>query len=380
MNLSSRIVRRSPRRGFTLIELLVAAGITALLAVFISVIVRNVGATWSRASSRLGADAQARLVLDQISLDLQSAIYRDDGNVWMAVDVLNNTTNAPGLWDNTNANVGRIKPAGGLSLQMNVPNLADARFGQAGVWLRFFTTRRAANTNANTVSAPVAVGYQIIRRPTSINGPAATVPRGYLLHRAEVRPATENNRPGTLEAGFNLDPNPAAPTLYSQRSAGPNPNNDGSVYGDPFGLKAPGANNPPRNLDAVLADNVVDFGVRCYVRDAAAPGGLRLVFPAADETGRLGNAATARLRGQLPPGTPVASDNFNLHFPDVVDVMVRVLTEEGVAALANVERNQAPLPPAPLKYGSNVQQWWWGVAQENSRVYTRRIVLRVQPL
>jgi type II secretory pathway pseudopilin PulG len=380
MSSYSRIVRRSSLAGFTLIELLVAAGITALLAASIAVVVRNVGATWSRASSRLGADAQARLVLDQIALDLQSALYRDDGNVWMAIDVLNNTTNAPGLWDNTNANAGRIKPAGGLSLQMNTPSLADARFGQAGVWLRFFTTRRAANTNVNAVSAPVAVGYQIIRRPTSINGPAATVPRGYLLHRAEVRPATENNRPGTLEAGFNLDPAPATPTLYSQRSAGANPNNDGSVYGDPFGLKAPGANNPPRNLDAVLADNVIDFGVRCYVRDPAAPGGLRLVFPAADATGRLGNAATVRLRGQLPPGTPASADNFNLIFPDVVDVMVRVLTDEGVAALANVERNQTPLPPAPLKYNSNVQQWWWGVAQENSRVYTRRIDLRVQPL
>lgn len=371
--------RARRRRAFTLLELIVAATITALIAAFIAVMVRNVSTTWTRASGRLGADAQARIVLDQLQLDLQGALFRDDGNVWLAAEPLDRTSNS-GLWDNTNANPQRIKPAGGLSLQMTTANLADARFGQAGVWLRFFTTSRGNNTSAASASAPIAVGYQIIRRPTSINGPAATVPRGYLLHRAEVRPATENNRPGTLEAGFNLDPNPAAPTLYSQRSAGPNPNNDGSVYGDPFGLKAPGANNPPRNLDAVLADNVVDFGVRCYVRDAAAPGGLRLVFPAADETGRLGNAATARLRGQLPPGTPVASDNFNLHFPDVVDVMVRVLTEEGVAALANVERNQAPLPPAPLKYGSNVQQWWWGVAQENSRVYTRRIVLRVQPL
>jgi hypothetical protein len=263
---------------------------------------------------------------------------------------------------------------------MNAASLAEARFGQAGVWLRFFTTRRAANTGVSTVSAPVAVGYQIVRRPTSINGAAAVVPRGYLLHRAEVRPATENNRPGTLEAGFNLDPTPAQPTLYSQRSPGSTSNNDGTAYGDPFGLKVPGTNTPPRNLDAVIADNVIDFGVRCYVRDPNAPGGLRLVFPAADEAGRLGNSAAARLRGQLPSGSPVTAENFNLHFPEVIDVMIRVLTDEGAAALANVERNQTPLPPVPPKYGNSVPQWWWGVAQENSRVYTRRIVLQAQPL
>ena len=30
----------------------------------------------------------------------------------------------------------------------------------------------------------------------------------------------------------------------------------------------------------------------------------------------------------------------------------------------------------PQRYNGNAQLWWWGVANENSRVYTRRIVLR----
>ena len=66
--------------GFTLVEVLVAAGITALIAGFIAAIVASVSTSWSRSSTRLGTDAQARLILDQIQLDLQGAIFRDDGN------------------------------------------------------------------------------------------------------------------------------------------------------------------------------------------------------------------------------------------------------------------------------------------------------------
>lgn len=369
-----------PRRGgfsrpagsaaFSLVELLVAAGITTLIAGFIAVIVMNISSTWSRAATRLTTDAQARIILDQIQLDLQGALYRDDGNIWMAADVLDRTNNS-GLWDNTNAVPQRIKPAGGpWSLRMNQQSLADARFGQAGVWLRFFTTARGRNTGNTAISAPVAVGYQIIRRPTATNTTNQTVNRAYLLHRAEARPAAEGNRVGVLETGFNLSSG-----AYVTSSS----TNNGSRTGDPYSIRTPGTNTPPRNLDAVLGDNVVDFGIRAYVRDPAVAGGLRLVFPA-NASGGLANSANTRLLAALPPGTP-ASEWGNRHpFPEVVDVMVRILTDKGAELIANLERVQTPTLPVPQKYQNNVQQWWWGVAEENSRVYTRRIVLNSQPL
>src|SRR4051812_18427605 len=89
----------SSARGFTLIEVLVAASITALLAGFVAIILRNVSIVWSRAGARLSADLQARTVLDQLELDLRAAQFRDDGNTWMAVDILNGSTGgATGLW------------------------------------------------------------------------------------------------------------------------------------------------------------------------------------------------------------------------------------------------------------------------------------------
>ena len=355
-----------PRRGFTLVEVLVAASITALLAGFIAVIVRNVSIVWSRTSNRLGADAQARLVLDQLQLDLQGAMYRDDGNTWFAVDVLNSPNgNATGLWQIAARNP---KPNTNLSLQMNTPKLSDARFGAAGVWLRFFTTSRGANVASSpaTISAPVAVGYQIIRRFTATN--PANQNAAYLLHRAETRPATVSGRPGVLEAGYNIiSANYTTSTLST---------NSGAITGDPRSVQVPGS---VRNLDAVVTDNVIDLGVRAYVRDQTVPGGLRLIFPATG-TGALSNSATVRLRGSLPPNTPVSQWGSAQPFPDVVDVMIRVLTDEGAAQIANIEKVQNPSLVVPQKYNSNAQEWWWGIALENSQVYTRRIVINAKPL
>lgn len=375
-NLSQRPLKARKCRGFTIVELLVAASITLLMAGLIAGIVRNVSVVWTRAGNRLGTDAIARVVLDQIQVDLQSALYRDDGNNWLAVDVLNNSNGgATGLWQIAPRNP---KPAGGLSLDMAATRadlltqdrgkFEQARFGTAGVWLRFFTSSRGTNTAAQpaTISAPVAVGYQIVRRFTATN--PANTNTAYLLHRSEVRPATVNSRPGVLESGYNIT---AAAYTTSTSST-----NSGAITGDPRSIQVPGA---VRNLDSIIADNVIDFGVRCYVRDQAVLGGLRLIFPAS-ASGALSNSGTARLRGSLPSSTPVAAWGTAQPFPDVVDVMIRILTDEGAALIANMEKVQTPALVVPQKYNSNALQWWWGVAQENSRVYTRRIVLNAKPL
>jgi type II secretory pathway pseudopilin PulG len=361
-------LRRRPTRraGFTLVELLVAAGITAFLAASIAAIVANISTTAARAGNRLGTDAQARIVLDQIQLDLQSALFREDGNVWLAADVLT-TTGTSGLWQVAPRNP---KPTGGLSQQLTAANLAQARFNTAGVWLRFFTNSKPVTNAAGnlvTPSAPVAVGYQIVRRFTATN--PANLGTAYLLHRSEARPATANGRIGTFEAGFSI-----TTANYTTSTSG---TNNGSVTGDPRSIRVPGN---ARNLDSVIADNVIDFGIRAYVRDPAVPGGLRLIFPA-NAAGSLSNnpqALSARLRSDTPTTDPAY--NFRFLMPDVIDVMVRILTDRGAADIANIEKIVTPALPVPQKYNNNAAAWWWGIAEEHSRVYTRRIVLNAKPL
>jgi type II secretory pathway pseudopilin PulG len=361
-------VRRSFSVGaFTLVELLVSAGITAALAGFIVVIVHNVSTTWTRTSGRLGADAQARVVLDQLALDLQGALYRDDGSVWFAATVTDNITNARTLWQAAARNP---KPTGAStfgSVLLNTTNIADAKFGTAGMWLRFFTTSRNTNTSNTTISAPVAVSYQIVRRFVATN--PSNTNTAYVLNRAQARPAANGTRIGVLEAGYSITSGNYTTSTSST--------NDGSQTGDPRTIQVVTTN--VRNLDSVLADNVIDFGIRAYVRDPALPGGLRLVFPA-NAAGQPAGNASSTYRPTLPPGTAPTSANFASIFPDVVDVMLRVLTDDGAALIANLEKNQTPALTVPLKYNNNAQAWWWGVAQEHSRVYTRRIVLNAKSL
>lgn len=369
---SSTFPRRRLRgnRGFTLIELLVSAVITAVLAGFIVAIVSNVSGFWSRTTGKLSTEAQARLVLDQLSLDLSSAHYRDDGNIWMAANVLS-ATSTSGLWQPAAANP---KPVNGVSLAMTARNLGDARFNTAGVWLRFFTTKRGNNAtaDANSFSAPVAVGYQIIRRFSSTSTVAPAAQRtGYFLHRAIARPASTAvsnvTRLGVMDAGFNI-----TNAFYSRSTAN---NNNGSQSGDPSTIQVVSTN--ARNMDSVIADNVIDFGVRCYVRDASQATSLRLVFPAANETGTASNATTARLRAQLPSHTVTDSTNYDFVMPEVVDVMVRILTDEGARLIALYEQANSPLT---IPTGFNAQQYWWQIALANSQVFTRRIVINAQPL
>ncbi len=369
---SRRFAVRRRARAFTLLELLVAAAITAAMAGFIAVVVSNVAGTWARSTGRLEADAQARLALDQIALDLQGAIYRDDGNVWLAANILDTTANTAGLWV-TAQTPANAKPAGTAtpsSLVLNTASIADARFGLAGTWLRFFTSRRGANTAttaitiADTLSAPVAVGYQIVRRRTS--AAALNQNTAYSLHRAEARPGSNGTRPGVLDFPFNLT-DPAYTTSTSTT-------NTGAITGDPRSVRIPGSLT---NLDSIIADNVIDFGLRAYVR-SPANGTLVPIFPVTALGPLGGNAATA-LRSSLPPTATVSTANRNQLFPEVVDVMLRVLTDEGARLIANLEKS----PPQPAtfapKYASAAAQWW-AVALANSRVYTRRVVLVAQPL
>jgi type II secretory pathway pseudopilin PulG len=346
-------MRTGDRHAFTLVELLVAAGITALMAGLALMVTSHMTAAWARNVGEYGAQAQARVALDRLALDLQSALYRDDGGVWLSAAVLDNTDRS-GLWETAP----RQKPAGTAngSLLLNEPDLAACRFGQAGVGLCFFTAARVSGVGATgdvgtgNSLAPAAVGYQLVRRHTGRSSTAANIK--YALCRAVVRPAQADARPGTLEYGFNLDP--ADSTSGYQRAGS---TNDGTQPGDPFSLRH------PASPDSILAENVVDFGLRLYRR--APAGGLERIFPASgNETEHL---------ARTPPGGPEAA----VCFPEVADVMLRVLTEEGVRRIASLEMQSGAAVTRPAEYRTDAE-WWWGVVEANSRVYTRRIVLPTQ--
>ena len=327
--------RANPVRGFTLIELLVAAGITALLAAYMVVVTANASAFWSRTTGRINGEARALAVLDLVSRDLSSALSRDDGQVWFAASIPSAPAGASaGLWQHAGANPKPISE----SWRGTVSSPFDrARFGSQGVWLRLFTQGRGTSLDPRSSVGPVAVGYQVVRRSLG----ADVARSAYLLHRAEVRPAAidagNSARPGTLESGFDLRAAPYSASAYV-------------TPGDPGGIHTPGREG---DYSAVIADHVVDFGLRCHVYDPDEFDGLRTIFPVLESTPSA-SFPTAELS----------------RLPDVVDVAVRVLTETGAQELAAFEQGAGPA------LSSSASGEWWRLVLAHSHVFTRRILVR----
>jgi prepilin-type N-terminal cleavage/methylation domain-containing protein len=329
-------MKRPPdTQGFTLLELLVAVTITLLLAGLMLVVVTNTLNLWHRTQDSFTTATQARLVLDLVERDLQAAAFRTDGGTWLAVEV----SNSPASLSNHGWLVpaGPIKPATGESLRLlpasgdgAAPLIRDARFGLSGAWLRFITTNVESGG-----SLPVAVSYQIARRPVSGAILATTqADVRYTLFRSAVSPA------GTLTAGNDV----TAPAY-------------GSTSVSPAGPRTPATLTNANNSDA-LATNVVDFGAWLHVRDTATAE-LRRIFPA--DNNDLVHTAN---------GTATDANRF----PAVVDALVRILTEQGATLLAQIENGSGRITRPP-DYATDAE-WWWAVVEANSRVYTRRIEVK----
>jgi hypothetical protein len=215
------------RTGFTVVELLVAVAITTVIA---SVMLTVTGGTlnlWRRAQDNFTSETEAQLIFDYLTRDLQGALLRSDGHTWLACNAFDSTLANHG-WIVTSP----MKPAvtqyvpGG-----STPNIAEARFGRSGIWLRMITT---------TGGLPTAVGYQVVRR--SLTGASTVDPDSirYSLYRVAV------TSDATFAAGYN-------------------------IYGHDSALIAPSSTYN-------VGTNVVDFGVWFYRRESS--GALTRIFPA----------------------------------------------------------------------------------------------------
>jgi prepilin-type N-terminal cleavage/methylation domain-containing protein len=321
------------RRGFTLLELLVAVVLTLGIAAVMLAVTTSTLTLWRRSQDRFSTAAQAKLALDFLERDLQAGVFREDtATTWLAVTVANNTA---GLTNHGWQTTLRMKPATSESLALLptangevAPTIAQARFGVSGAWLRFIAT------NVETSgSLPVALSYQIVRRPVSGSNVSSGNPAEvrYTLFRSAVASDTSfaigND---VLAAGYN--------------SASEAPSN---------ARAASTLTNPSTGSDT-LVTNAVDFGVWLYVR--APDGSLRRIFPVeADDL-----THTARDAGGAADGN---------RYPDVADVMVRVLTEDGARQIAAIEQGTIARPPT----SATDAQWWWSVVEANSVVFVRRI-------
>lgn len=362
--------RNRARRAFTIIELLVAVVVTAVMVTLMVNIASNLLKAWNFTSGQLSSGNQARIALDYLSQDLQSAIIKRDGNIWLAATVQRNPpadagdASIGGLfeadWENGGAN---RKPDGGgavddensLDLAGTLPSdvadqgkIDNLRFGRAGVWLRLFTTPPDTNSSAATTSAARAVSYQLSRGRIGPNSNEYF----YALFRSEVPPDA------TFSSGY---------TIISASSY------DVAGVAVANVIRRPGIND-------LIANNVVDFGVRLYERDIA--GDLFEVFPARrDPAGGLtavGTTAPVTYLGTTSTAEYTrfgnAGNNLAPGIPVIAEVMVRILTPEGQRILTAYEQDTNDLTARPDNLSR--EEYWWRIVTTHSRVYSRRIEIR----
>ncbi len=324
--------------AFTLLELLVAVAITLVIAGLMLTVTTQVLGLWQRTQGAHAQAAAARQVFDLLERDLQAALHRRDAGCWLAVDILDTETAlANHGWL---LSAGLMKPAGGGSLRPlpdvdanGVHRLRDARFGLSGAWLRLVTTNVESGG-----SFPAVVAYQVVRRPVT-GDPVATnlAPARYSFYRSVVSPED------TFENGYDV-----TTTAYGSTSNTPT-SSLSTAYRQPRNVTNPSHAN-------LLAGNVVDFGCWLYRRDSA--GELVRIYP--------GAAADV---SHHAVGQSTADDS---RFPEVVDVVLRVLSESGAALLEAIEGGRVTRPPEHATDAA----WWWAVVETNSTVFTRRIEIK----
>jgi len=355
--------------GFTILELLVAVSVTALLAAMLLNITSQVVTTQSQASGDLETNQVAQFILDRIQEDLQCAISRNDGNVWMAAKILTSEDNS-GSWVRANSvakpedeskrvffddwpdvawpDDNKGKEDKELAEANQQGSLIESRFGIGGTWLRFFTQAPELDPKVTNKGGIRAIAYQIVRY--GLTGATTSRPR-YQLFRSDV--STEN----TFAANFNLHPTDG---FYNSQS---NDNfRSARIIENPISNRS--QNESPTSFS--LASNIIDFGIRAYIyqKNSQGTGFLKQIFPRTETL----NHDDELLASTHPDYRMNPSDASYNSFPEVIDVMIRVLTSEGESAINALEEGLTPVPE-----GFEEGEYWWEIAEKNSEVYTRRI-------
>jgi prepilin-type N-terminal cleavage/methylation domain-containing protein len=99
---------RQARSAFTLIEIMVATVVMLILVGLVVQITSSVLNVWNRASGKLAANAEARIAMDFLTQDLQTAVFRNNGQQWLRVE---GPEDIDGLYDSQTVALKLFSPA-----------------------------------------------------------------------------------------------------------------------------------------------------------------------------------------------------------------------------------------------------------------------------
>lgn len=270
-------LRSSRSHAFTIVEIMVASLVMALLVAGIITITVNFIKSYNNASAKLSSNYIGRSVLDFMERDLESAVFRNNGKVWMVVDYTNS----------------------GLSSEVNKGRFPLGRDDQSGIY--FFSTPQ----DSDLPGAVAAMSYTLLsERP--IKG-VDKLPEGLnaLYRNLETPRDTFDN---ILEAATE------ARALIQQIQ---------------FPLSDRG--------DYYLSENVHQLYVRVYVNEipdapTGSDEGPYILLP--DSDGRItfpfngGDYFVDRNSDGIPDSSSRQSTNSTINAPDFIDIDIQILSDE----------------------------------------------------
>jgi prepilin-type N-terminal cleavage/methylation domain-containing protein len=351
-----------PRRpgGFTLVEILTATAIMSLIVSLVMTILTQVVSAWNRSSDDLQMSSLASSVFQQVSQDLETAIFRSDGNQWMSL-----TSEVPQGSPVSDASVSR------LIFYTSTP-------------LRQTNDSGTPGAEGNPIPGDIcAVEYRVTYSDPFGND--ASTSKTFQLHRVAVDPAsTFVGVGGQPLMGIGQGHGATAPYLWKAfdnliDSGGNNPVKSQVQMGQGKSLNIEVSGSG--SINSLLADNCAQFNVFLYfygysTKPPDGPGPAIQPYP---ETayGQITPAAYYYGGAAQSNGSPVSNssgylDTYNnpanapsppVYFVAMAyaDITVTFLTDDGVAQL---QQFQGSTPE-----GFNWQQF----VQQYGKTFTQRV-------
>ncbi len=151
---------RQARSAFTLIEIMVATVVMVILVGLVVQITSNVLNAWNRASGKLAANEEARIAMDLLTQDLQTAVFRNNGQQWLRVE---GPIDPNGIYNNQTVSLKLFSPA------LDRPKL---------------------DANGNRIPGDIcAIGYRLAYKE-SFSSNTKSGPNTYALYRSIIDPRT----------------------------------------------------------------------------------------------------------------------------------------------------------------------------------------------
>lgn len=307
------------RSAFTLIEIMVATVIMVVLVGLVIQITSEVLKVWNRSSGKLSANAEARIALDLLTQDLETAVFRNNKMRWLEAET-------------------KIFPSSIAGFEPQTINLI--LFSPA-------LDRPKDKTGAEIPGDICAVQYELVYQDPVTGDTSDKLSNMFALHRRVIDPATTF---ADLMGAGNQE------NFDSWSESGLTPSAAANVNVDPY--EAP---DEPENY---LAGHIANFRVDFFVINSA---GDEVKVPSPIKFG-----------GQTT-GTPPTSSatvganaiNADYRYPlAYAEISLTVLSDEGTQLLQALQDGRGGTGYSDGK----------DVVREHGEVFTRRVNFLARPL